>query len=479
MEQSKRLYALEHEKIPKLLLRYSLPSVVGTMVNALYNIVDRIFIGQGVGDDAIAGLAITFPILIFAQAFGMLVGSGASVRIAILLGRKDEKLAERVLGNAIFLTFFFNAMVCTLGYIFMDPLLRTFGATETILPYAKQYLSIVLAFNVFADLTFSYNAIIRSTGYPLKAMTTMLIGSILNCLLDPLFIFVFHWGIAGAAWATNISMVVSATFVMSHFFNKKSVLHFKKEALALSWKTMRSIVVIGVAPFSMMLVNSVINVVLNRSFGFFGTTEAETNSAIAAYGIIIGIAQLFIQFMVGISLGAQPIMSYNLGAGRPNRSINTYYNALALNAFVATIGFIIANFFPNVFVKPFNPGPHLMELTNMAIGIVFLAFPLISIQITTVQFFQSLGRASKAMFLTLTRQIIYFIPALLIVPRVTGLGLKGVWYAMPIADTLSGITALVMLMISLPKIKKQFPEKTLPNTALSETTNFANPTEQN
>lgn len=447
---------MEFDKIPRLLLRYSLPAVVGAMVNALYNVVDRIFIGQGVGDYALAGLAITFPIILFAQAFGMLVGSGASVRIAILLGRKDQAFAEQTLGNSTYLTLTFNLIVCVLGYIYMEPLLRLFGATDGIIGYAKEYLLITLGFNVFADLVFSYNAIIRSTGYPTKAMVTMLLGAVLNCILDPLFIFVFKWGIAGAAWATNISMVVAAGFVMSHFFSEKSVVYFTRKAFKPSWRTMRSIVAIGVAPFAMMLVASVVNIVINRSFNAYGESEVQINSAIAAFGIILGIAQLFIQFMVGVSQGAQPIMGFNLGAGKISRSIKAYYCALIVNIVVATVGFLIANFAPNVLVRPFNPGPHLLELTNMALGIVFWAFPVISLQITTVQFFQSLGHSGKAMFISITRQLIYLIPGLIIIPHIAGLGLKGVWLAMPIADGLSGLTALFMILYFMPRFRKMY-----------------------
>lgn len=459
MQQNKRLYALEHEKISKLLLRYSLPAVVGTMVNALYNIVDRIFIGQGVGDEAIAGLAITFPILIFAQAFGMLVGSGASVRIAILLGRKDKAMAERVLGNSIYLTFFFNLMIALLGYTYMEPLLRLFGATDIILPYAKEYLTATLAFNIFADLAFSYNAIIRSTGYPTKAMLSMLLGAGLNCILDPLFIFAFKWGILGAAWATNISMIVAALFVMRHFFDRKSVLHFQRDAFHFSWKSIKSIVAIGISPFAMMLVNSFINIVINRSFNFYGSSEIETISAIAAYGIILGISQIFIQFMVGISQGGQPIMSYNLGAGSTSRSIKTYKYAVLINVFVAFIGFFIALFAPDLFVRPFNPQEALRLLTNNAIGIVFLGFPFVGIQVTTVQFLQSMGLAGRAMFVTLTRQVIFLLPGLFIIPRIGTLGLQGVWMAMPISDTLSGLTALTMALIMLPWIRRHYPDR--------------------
>lgn len=459
MQQDKRLYALEHEKTGKLLFRYALPAVVGTMVNSLYNIVDRIFIGQFAGDDVLAGLAITFPIIMFAQAFGMLVGAGASVRISILLGRKEFDMAERVLGNAIVLTFFFNAMVAAIGYTFMDPLLRMFGATDGIISYAKQYLTIALGFNIFLDLTFSYNAIIRTTGYPTKAMITMLIGAILNIILDPIFIGVFRWGIAGAAWASNISLLASTSFVMSHFFSKKSVIHFSRRGFKLSLQTMKQIVSIGIAPWAMMIVGSVVNIVINRSFNAFGQSDIETNSAIAAFGIILSISQLFIQFMVGVSLGGQPIIGFNYGAGHVSRSISTYKAVVSVNVAMACIGFIIANFFPSLVVGLFNPGADLAKITNTAIGITFLCFPVVGVQVSTTQFFQALGKSSKAMFISLTRQALYLLPLLLILPRIGELGLKGVWMAMPIADFLAGTTAIIMVLNFIPKFRRQNPER--------------------
>lgn len=457
--KDQRLQALEFNNIGPLLLKYAAPAVVGTMVTALYNIVDRIFIGQGVGSQALAGLAITFPVLIFMQAFGMLVGAGASVKISILLGQKESLRAESVLANAVFLTFFFNTLFCSLGYIYMKPLLLLFGATPEILPEAQEYLSIVLGFNVLADLAFSYNAIIRTTGYPAKAMITMLIGAVLNCLLDPLFIFVFKWGIAGAAWATVISEFVCMCFVMSHFFMKSSVMRFRKMAFRFSWPIIRSIIAIGVAPFAMMLVASVINITINRSFGRFGTSPKEINDAIATYGIIISIVQLFIQFMVGVSQGAQPIMSYNFGAGKILRSIKAFKLSLIVNLSVAVVGFLIALLLPDLFIKPFKPDAGLERLTRTAIGLVFLAFPLVSVQVSTVQFFQSLGYAKISMFISLSRQVVYLLPGLLLIPRIADLGIKGVWYAMPISDALSGLTALLIALIMIPRFIKKYPTR--------------------
>ena len=446
--EEERLHKLENAPIPRLLFTYALPSVIGAVVNAFYNIVDRIFIGQGAGDDALAGMAITLPIILFLVAFGMLVGSGAAVRVSIYLGRNDQKTAERLLSNAIMLTFLFNVTICSMVLLFMDPLI----------PYAKEYLYIVVPANIISDLCFSYNAIMRASGYPHKAMISMLLGAVLNCILDPIFIFGFGWGIKGAAWATVISEIVAAVFVMNHFFSQRHTLHFSR-----SWsdyrpdfKMMLAIVSIGIAPFVMMIVNSLINIIMNRSFVYYATSTSEANISIAAYGIILSIAQLFIQFMVGVSMGMQPIVGFNLGAGKIRRSIDTYKLAALLNVSVAAIGFAMALFTPSLIVQAFSREGDgaLVTFTTQALGIAMMAFPIIGVQITSVQFFQSLGKSGKSMFLSLTRQVVYLIPCLLIFP--TFMGIKGIWVSMPIADTLAGITSILMVLYQIPRLLRRY-----------------------
>lgn len=456
--EEERLHKLENAPIPRLLFTYALPSVIGAVVNALYNIVDRIFIGQGAGDDALAGMAITLPIILFLVAFGMLVGSGAAVRVSIYLGRNDHKTAERLLSNAIMLTLLFNVTICSMVLLFMDPLLHLFGANDIIIPYAKEYLYIVVPANIVSDLCFSYNAIMRASGYPHKAMISMLLGAVLNCILDPIFIFGFGWGIKGAAWATVISEIVAAMFVMSHFFNRRHTLHFSR-----SWsdyrpdfKMMLAIVSIGIAPFVMMIVNSLINIIMNRSFVYYAASTSEANISIAAYGIILSIAQLFIQFMVGVSMGMQPIVGFNLGAGKIRRSIDTYKLAALVNVSVAAIGFAMALFTPSLIVQAFSREGDgaLVTFTTQALGITMMAFPIIGVQITSVQFFQSLGKSGKSMFLSLTRQVVYLIPCLLIFP--TFMGIKGIWVSMPIADTLAGITSILMVLYQIPRLLRRY-----------------------
>ena len=452
-----RLHALEYGAIPSLLFKYALPAVIGTVVNALYNVVDRIFIGQAAGDLAIAGLGVTFPILLFLIAFGMLIGSGASVRVSILMGRKELHKAEQILGNALILTFVFNVVLCTLALIFLEPLLRLFGAGDAIIPYAKTYLYIVIPFNLFSDLSFSFNAVMRASGYPTKAMISMLIGALTNVVLDAIFIFVFDWGIAGAAWATSIAMVIAACYVMSQFLDKRSIVHFTKNGMKPSRHMIGQIISIGVAPFAMAIVGAVVSMVINRSFAQYGTTESEVVSAMAAYAIILGITQLFIQFMLGVSMGMQPIVGFNLGAGKIERSIKAYKCALLVNVSVAVLGLLIALLKPSIFVDIFNPGPELAHLTYTAIGIVLLGFPLVGCQLTSVQFFQGLGHSGKAMFISVTRQLIYLLPGLLILP--VFYGIKGVWIAMPLSDALSGLTAIGMILFFIPRFRRRYGKK--------------------
>ncbi len=436
-------------------MKYAIPSVIGAVVSALYNIVDRIFIGQGVGSNALAGLAITFPILMCLIAFGMLVGSGASVRISIYIGRNDLKTAERLLSNAVFLTFFFNLIMCSLALVFMDPLLRMFGASDAIMPYAKEYLYIVIPGNIFCDLSFSYNAIMRASGYPRKAMYTMLIGALLNAFLDPIFIFGLDWGIQGAAWATLISEIVAALYVMGHFFNRKHLIHFspRRSAYKPDFAMMKAIVSIGMAPFTMMIVNSAINTIMNRSLVAYSPSTSEADLSIAALGIILGISQLFIQFMLGVSMGMQPIVGYNFGAGNIRRSIKTYKVATMVNVSVATLGFSIAMFYPQLIIGLFSNDADLGDLLHRTIRLVMMMYPIIGLHLTTVQFFQSLGMSGKSMFLSLTRQIIYLIPCLVLLPRF--IGMDGIWLSMPIADVLAGITAILMLLYQIPRLVRK------------------------
>lgn len=441
-------WRLEHEKISRLLVHYAIPAVIGTMVNALYNIVDRIFIGQGVGPLAISGLTLTFPVLLFMQAFGMLVGAGAATRVSIHLGRKANDMAENVLGNAFTLTFILSVLTIVPCMLFMRPLLIAFGGSEQTIPYAEDYLYIAIPASLLASLSFSFNAVMRASGYPRKAMVTMMIGAIANVILDPIFIFVFDMGIQGAAIATVISMALSAAFVMAHFVRKDSLVRFHKEYFRLRGAIVWNILTIGISPFAMQLAGSLVNVVMNHSLKKYGG-----DLAIGANGIITSVGMLLVMLIIGIAQGMQPIVGYNYGAGLHKRALETLKLVIILSTVITGTGFLCSVLFPQIIVKAFTNDVELEAISANGLRLTLFAFLVVGSQISISQFFQSIGVAWKAMFLSLSRQCIFLIPALLLLPLF--FGLDGVWLAGPFSDLLAAATAWLFLIHHVKNVKKQ------------------------
>ncbi|HMM17440.1 MAG TPA: MATE family efflux transporter [Petrimonas sp.] len=430
---------LETKKISVLVWEYSIPAIIGTLVNSLYNIVDRIFIGQGVGAYAISGLAITFPVTILASSLGMLVGVGAASRISISLGERKKHTAEQILGNSLMLILLFNAVVMTLFYVFLDPILLAFGATDNTLPYAREYLQIVLIGNIFISLCYSFNNMMRASGYPKKAMITMLIGALLNIILDPVFIFVFDLGIAGVAWATVISMFVGMLFVMHHFVQDSSLIRLRKENIRLNKNIVFAIVSIGLSPFFMQVAASGVAVLLNTSLLKHGG-----DLAVGAYGILNSMLLIIIMTVVGLNQGTQPIIGYNYGAGNFLRVKDTFFYTVKVATIITSAGFIIGMFFPRQFASAFTSDKALLEIAENGIRLSLLAFPLVGFQVVAGNFFQSIGQAKKAIVQSLSRQIIFLVPGLLVFPAL--LGLNGVWIAMPVSDFLASLLSLYLLM---------------------------------
>lgn len=441
-------WRLENEKIGRLLLHYAIPAVIGTMVNALYNIVDRIFIGQGVGPLAISGLTLTFPILLFLQAFGMLVGAGAATRVSIHLGRKAKELAENVLGNAFTLTFIFSALTIIPSMLFMRELLTWFGGSDQTIPYAEDYLYIAIPGNLLASLSFGFNAVMRASGYPRKAMITMMIGAAANIILDPIFIFWLDMGIQGAAIATVISMALSAAFVMWHFVQKESLIKFHARYFRLKPSIVWNILTIGISPFAMQLAGSMVNVVMNNSLKKYGG-----DLAIGASGIMTSVAMLLVMLIIGIAQGMQPIVGYNYGAGKPRRALETLKLVIIVSTCITGAGFLGSFFFPELIAKAFTNDPELIAISANALRLTLLAFLVVGSQISISQFFQSIGIAWKAMFLSLSRQCLFLIPAILLLPL--SLGLDGVWLASPLSDVLAALTAWLFLWKHVKNVKKQ------------------------
>ena len=430
---------LETKKISKLVWDYALPAIVGTMVNATYNIVDRVFIGQGVGALAISGLAVTFPVMNLIAALGMLVGAGASSRISINLGKKDPERAEKILGNSFLLTIVLNLVFIALLMIFLEPILMAFGASEETYPYARDYLQIILPGNIFVTMTYSFNSMMRASGYPQKAMYTMLIGAALNIILDPIFIFVFGMGIAGVAWATVISMFIGMLFVMYHFTRKSTSLRLRKKNIRFEKSILVAIVSIGLSPFFMQVAASGVAVLMNTSLKSYGG-----DLAIGAYGILVSLIMLITMFVIGLNQGLQPIIGYNYGAEKYDRVKASFYYGFKIATIVTTLGFVFGVFFPRVFARAFTSDLQLLDLAENAMRISILAFPLVGFQVVMSGYFQSIGQAKKSIILSLSRQLIFLIPSIIILPRM--FGLNGVWAATPVSDFLASLLALTFFI---------------------------------
>lgn len=429
---------LGREPVGKLLLKYSIPAVVGMIVVSLYNIVDRIFIGQGVGALAISGLALTFPLLNMIAAVGTLVGVGASTRISIVLGMQDIKWARNILGNAFFLTFVMSALLITPAMIWMDDVLKLFGGSEQTIPYARDYLNIVIPGSVLTNLAFSFGGMMRAAGFPRKSMVANIIGVALNSILDPIFIFGLDMGIEGAAWATVISMAAAAAFVMSHFFDRRNEIRFERDSFALKKRIIRNIVSIGLSPFLMNTAASAVTIFLNRQL--FATGG---DLAIGAFGIIGSYGAFIVLTLMGVCQGMQPVVGYNYGAGKLKRLKDSFLLALKVGTAVVCFGFLLGEGAPGLLAGLFTDDPTLLAMTVPGMRIVFALYPLIGFQILVAQSHQSIGLAKEAIFMSLSRQVIFLIPLLYIFGHFWGL--TGVWMALPAADGITTITAWWLL----------------------------------
>lgn len=434
-----RLEELAHRPVGRLLWQYSVPAVVGMLVMALYNVVDRIFIGQWVGPDAIAGLAVTFPIMNLATAIGVLVGVGSSSKVSIVLGGGDKPQAEMLLGNAMTLTLV-NAGVYILVFsIFIDPMLSAFGASDATLPYGREYMLTLMPGLLLTNIAFGFNNIMRASGYPRRAMATMLLGAIVNVVLDPVFIRVFDMGILGAAISTDIAMAASAWFVMAHFTRRDVALRFRRGTYALRRDIVWGIVSIGAAPALVNAASCAINAIVNRTLGEWGGDRA-----IGAAGIMITFTSLIVTVVLGICQGMQPIIGYNYGAGQQHRLKRTYWLATGTSTLITLAGAVFGLFFPSAVARAFTTDADLIAASDQALSLCLLCFPLVGFQIVSTAFFQSIGKAGKSIFLSLSRQVIFLIPLLLWLPG--RYGLAGVWSSFPLSDLCATIaTALLML----------------------------------
>jgi putative MATE family efflux protein len=429
MEHSKQL---GEEKISSLLLKFSIPAITGMLVNALYNVVDRIFVGQGVGKNAIAGITIGFPLMIVMMAFGMLVGLGASSLVSIRMGEHKKAEAERIVGNGLTLMTVISIALTCLGLIFIDPLLEAFGASPQVLPYAKTYFAIILYGGVFQGIGMGMNNCIRAEGNPKIAMITMLIGAIINTILDPIMIYALKMGIAGAAWATIFSQAVSAIWVLYYYLSGQSSLRIHWGNLKLHMATVGKIFTIGSAPFAMQLAASGITLVLNQALVRYGG-----DLAIAAMGIVNSILMLILMPIFGINQGAQPIIGYNYGAWQFDRVKKTLKLAAAAATLLTTVGFIMIQLFPRLIIQMFNTEEDLVAMGAMGLRTFLIFLPIVGFQIVGANYFQAVGKPGSAMILSLSRQGLFLLPAIILLSKY--FGLQGIFWAGPTADLFSSV----------------------------------------
>lgn len=440
---------LENKKISKLLWQYALPAIVGTMVNALYNIIDRIYIGHGpdLGDHAIGGLGIVLPVMNLTAAVGMLVGAGSASRISIYLGQGDKETAEKIIGNSFLMTLILTGTLIFFLLLFLDPILMMIGATEETFPYAKEFLLYYLPGNIFLTMCFNFNSMMRASGYPTKAMITMLIGVVANIIIAPIFIFVLKWGIKGAAIATIISMFIGLCFVMYHFMNQNSMLRLRKKNIGINPKIVWAIVSIGLSPFFIQVASSIVVFLINNKLKAFGG-----NVAIEAFAIANTLVMIIIMIMVGLTQGMQPIVGYNYGAKRIQRVKETLNYTIKVGIVIGCIGLAIGLLLPEIVVLPFNPSPALAAESAKGLRIVTLMLPLVGFQIVVTNFFQCIGMAGKAIFLSLSRQFLLLLPALMILPNI--FGLDGVWGSLPVSDFLATALTAILFILQIRTFKK-------------------------
>lgn len=438
---------LGEQRISKLLINLSVPATIGMMVNALYNLVDTIFVGRGVGALAIGGLTIAFPIQMVIMAFAQMIGIGAASAISRSLGAKDIEKADYIAGNSFLLIVILSSIIAAIGLIFTEPMLRIFGATDTILPYAKDYITIILWGSIFFSFAMSSNNLIRAEGNAKVAMATMLIGAILNIILDPIFIFVFKMGVKGVALATVISKFVSFLYVLIYLYSGKSSLKVKLHHLKPKMHIIIEILTVGSATFARMVTGSVVAIVVNNSLRIFGG-----DIAIIIVGILQRVTMFIFMPLFGVVQGMQPIVGFNYGAKKLDRVKETLKLSLITTTAFASFGWLIIELFPLAIISVFTRDAEIIEKGSTIMRIVISMIPLIGIQIVGAALFQSLGKAVPSLILALLRQVLLFIPLVLILPRVLGLGLWGIWIAYPAADILSVVLTVLFLRSELKKM---------------------------
>lgn len=437
--------------VGRLLFEYALPSIIANSVAALYNIIDRIFIGHGVGPIAIAGLALSFPVMLLAAAFGSMVGVGSSALTSIRMGEGRATEVPRVLGNAVVLNVGFGIAYSLIAYLFLDKILYSMGASPAMLAPARQFLSIILIFNTLTEVYLGLNHLIRASGFPRKAMSNMLLTVGINLLLCPLFIFVCGWGIRGAAMATVCAQATGVALTIAHFCSPKHPIRFRPGCFRPHLPTIKAILAIGISNFAMLFCASFVNAFYN-----FGLSRYGGDYAVAAFGIANTIGTLLVMVIMGITIGMQPVAGFNFGARSFARVHTVLRYALIAAVTVATLGFFMAEALPAVLARAFTTDSRLIAETASSMPLLFAVFPVVGFQIVISSLFQSIGKAKVSMVLGLSRQCLFLLPTLALLPCF--FGLRGVWCAAPLTDFLSAVLAAIAY-------KKMLPRYLTPQTA--------------
>ncbi|MBR2014662.1 MAG: MATE family efflux transporter [Alistipes sp.] len=445
--------SLGTDSLSSLLWRYAMPAIIAQVSSSLYNIIDSIFVGQGVGPMAISGLALTMPVMNLSAAFGAMVGVGSSALTSIRLGQGNKRAAELILGNVVLLNVVMGVAFMALGLFYLDDLLYLFGASDESIPYAREFMRVILIGNVITHLYLGLNNQLRVTGYPQKAMHTMLLSVVLNLVLCPLFIFVFKWGIAGSAWATVIAQTVALGWQLHHFSNRQNFLSFRRDSFRFNWDIVRGTLSIGMAPFMMQCCACVVVIFVNNTMQHYGG-----DLAIGAYGIVNRVAFLFTMVVMGLNHGMQPIVGYNYGAKNYERVRRILFMTIGWATVVTTVGFLVCQLFPEYVVRLFakedgsGDATQLITLASHGLQAILIAFPIVGFSMVVGNFFQYIGKAKRAILLSMTRQLIFILPLLVVLPPLWGQ--DGVWYSIPIADTMAMLLALVLLIYQLRKLRR-------------------------
>ncbi|MBQ8541963.1 MAG: MATE family efflux transporter [Bacteroidaceae bacterium] len=438
------------EKVSKLLTQYAIPAIIAQTAASLYNMIDSIFIGQGVGALAISGLATTFPFMNLSAAFGAMVGLGGATQLSVKLGQRDYESAKLILGNIVTLNFIVGTLFAGVSLLFLDEVLFFFGASEATLPYARSFMEVILLGNIVTHLYFGINAALRASGHPRQAMIATIITVIANIILAPIFIYLFNWGIRGAALATILAQCTTLIWQIRLLSNPNELLHLQRGIYKLKKEVVKAILSIGMSPFFINAAACLVVIIVNKGLR---TYSADGDISIAAYGISNRVAFIFVMIVLGLTQGMQPIVGYNYGAKQYKRVTEALKLTCICASVVMIIGFILNEFIPEIIARAFTTDKALIASSAKAMRVMSLVMPLIGFQMVTTNFFQSIGMVKKSIFLSLTRQMLFLIPLLLILPLFHGE--DGVWYSMPISDFVAAVLTIVMLKIQFDTWRKK------------------------